>query len=202
MIAIAAGDGASVEVLRHALAMGADRAVHVAGDAVPAADEIALARLLAAAVARLGAFDLIMCGKQSIDNDAGELGPALAEALNLSHVGAATRLELSEDGSRLRANRRIEGAEEVLSVPLPALVTCEKGLIEPKQPALPKLMKAKKEPVETIAAESLGFKSSSDAPALRLLPLPSRPPCQFIEGEPPEMARELVRRLREEAKVL
>ncbi len=104
----------------------------------------------------------------------------------------------------LRANRRVEGAEEVLHVPLAALVTCEKGLIEPKHPPLPKLMKAKKEPVQTIEAASLEV-GGTLPPAIRsrrLLPLPSRPPCQFIEGEPAQMAVELVRRLRDEAKVI
>ena len=205
IVALACGDAATAEALRHALAMGADRAVHIVGDALPVEDEVALARIIAAGVARLsaaGRFDLILSGKQNIDNDAGELGPALAELLDLPHVGAATRLELSADGLSLGANRRIEGAEEVLRVPLPALITCEKGLIEPKQPPLPKLMKAKKEPVEAMAAASLDVKLRSTTMSRRLMPLPSRPECQFIEGEPEHMARELVRRLREEVKVI
>jgi electron transfer flavoprotein beta subunit len=202
IVALAVGDAATSEALRHALAMGADRAALVTGEALPMTDEVAVARLLRAAIARLGPFDAVLCGKQGTDNDSGELGPALAECLGWPHVGAVTKLELALDGLSLRANRRIEGAEEVLQVRLPALLTCEKGLIEPKHPPLPRVMKAKKEPIETIPADGLAAAPRRSAKASRILPLPGRPACQFIEGDAPNVARELVRRLRDEAKVL
>ena len=197
--AMAGGPAETVEVLRYAVAMGVDRAIHVTGDDLPMHDEIAMARILAGAIGQDGpGYDLILCGKQNIDNDAGELGPALAELLDLPHVGAVTAMELSQDGASLRAHRRIEGAEEIVQASLPVLVTCEKGLIEPKVPPLPKLMKAKKHEVETIEAEHVAPSGS----LVRLAPPPARPACQMIEGEPPEMARQLVQRLRDEAKVL
>lgn len=204
IVALTAGPKESAETLRFCLAMGADRAVHLCDDAIDLDDEPALGALLAAASRRLGNFDLILCGKQAIDNDAGELGPALAEHLDLPHVGAVTRLELSDGAECFRAHRRIEGAEEIVDVQLPALVTCEKGLIEPRHPPLPKLMKAKKQPLETMARADLAEAAVTEARALllKLSPPPPRPPCRKLAGEPPAMARELVRLLRDEAKVL
>lgn len=195
----------AVQAMRTALAIGGDRGIHIADDDLPLHDEILLAECFAEAIGRESSpFDLILCGKQSIDNDAGELGPALAEFLGLPHVGAAVRIELAEDGGSLRAHRRIEGAEEVMQTPLPALVTCEKGLVEPRYPSLPNLMKAKQKPVTTLTASELPLLNERD-PAITMLRLQSpaeRPPCTFIEGEPEEMARELVRRLHEEARVV
>lgn len=200
IVAIGVGPQETEEVLRTALAMGADRAVRIPAEPLVLLDELAIAGLIAEGLrAQPEPFDLILCGKQSIDNDAGELGPALAELLDLPHVGAVTKLEPAADGRSLTANRRIEGAEEVMTTPLPALVTCEKGLVEPRHPALPKLMKAKKQPVETIEASS---QIHGGHALQRLTPPPPRPPCRFIEGTPQEMARELVRCLRDEAKVV
>lgn len=199
--ALAAGPKAVTEVLYVALAMGVDRAVHVLDDTLPVEDELAVAAVLAAAIRHdLQGADLILCGKQNIDNDAGELGPALAEYLGLPHVGAVTRLEVGADGGSLTAHRRIEGAEEIVETKLPALLTCEKGLVEPRFPSLPKLMKAKKQPIETISPGNLpGIGALATARSLVMLsPPPPRPACTYLEGEPREMARELVRRLREE----
>lgn len=205
IVVMGAGGAEVDEPLRHAMAMGATRAVRIDGDA-PMHDELRLASVVAAAVKKLGgdAFDLIFCGKQNIDNDAGEFGPALAEAMDLPHVGAATKFELSDDGKFAKVNRRIEGAEEVLEVTLPGLITCEKGLIEPKQPALPAMMKAKKLPVETIDASSLDAAQLRPASSVdpKLAPPAARPACKFIEGDAAKAAAELVRLLREEAKVI
>jgi electron transfer flavoprotein beta subunit len=204
VVTMAAGGPETADTLRFCLAMGADRGVHLCDEAVDPRDELALAALLAAAAARAGeGFDLVLCGKQAIDNDAGELGPALAEHLDLPHIGGVTQLTVAEDGSGVQAARRIEGAEEIVEARLPVVVTCEKGLIEPKHPPLPKLMKAKKMPLETTTRADLVDPAAADSPKpSRLTPPPPRPACRVIDGEPPEMARELVRLLREEAKVL
>jgi electron transfer flavoprotein beta subunit len=204
IVALTIGAADAAGTLRTALAMGADQAVHVIDEAA-ARDELALAEILAAAIKRdEQGFDLILCGKQTIDRDAGELGPALAELLGLPHVGAITRLELSDDAGTARVHRRVEGAEEVADVTLPALLTCEKGLVEPRYPALPQIMKAKKKPMETIAVADLsGVGALADGMTLvKLSEPPPRPACAIVDGEPAVMARELVRRLREEAKVI
>lgn len=207
VVAIGVGPIETQEVLRHAIAMGADRALHVTADGLPNHDELAAADALAQAIRAGGAggggFGLILCGKQNIDNDAGELGPALAEMLGLPHIGACTKMDLSADGLSLRAHRRIEGAEEVIDAPLapdaPILITCEKGLAEPRIPPLPKMMAAKKAPIATFAAPA---RATRGATFVRLASPPSRPPCTFLEGDPTQMAKDLVRLLRDEAKVI
>ncbi len=197
--AVAIGPDAVVESLRHAVAMGADRAIHAKADAHVSWDDIGAARIAAGVVReKLEGFDLLLCGKQSTDGDAEVFGPALAEMLGIPHVGAVTSIEIASDGRSLTARRRIEGAEEVVRCSLPALLTCEKGLVEPRQPALPKMMKAKKHPIEVASADA-----APGPVRLASIAAPSaKSACRMIEGDPPAMARELVRLLREEAKVL
>lgn len=201
--ALTIGPAAAADSLRHAVAMGATRAVQVTDESTWD-DEIRLARLAAAFCGSQDpGFDLILCGKQATDTDAGVIGPALAEILGWPHVGAATSVEFSDDARSLIARRRIEGAEEVVRASLPVLLTCEKGLVEPRQPALPKLMKAKKHPIETIAGADLGVPAMAGGMTRRRLTAPPpRPPCTMIVGDPETMAKELVRRLREEARVV
>jgi electron transfer flavoprotein beta subunit len=205
IVALTLGPEKAAEALRIALAMGADAGIHLCDPTLESKDEIHGAYWLAQAVKKDAAgFDLILCGKQTIDLDAGAAGPALAEFLGWPHVGAVTGLEFAPDGKRFTARRRIEGAEEVVECDLPALLTIEKGLVEPRYPSLPNLMKAKKKPVTVWKGSDL----AADEPVTvgaefrSLSPPPPRPACKFIDGEPLEMAKELVRLLREEAKVL
>jgi electron transfer flavoprotein beta subunit len=205
VVVLTVGESAAHTATRAALAMGADRAIHVCVESGAANDELLRAALAASAIRRQeGAFDLVLCGKQTIDRDAGEFGPALAELLGWPHVGAVTRLELADNGRSVRASRRIEGGEEIVEAPLPALLTCEKGLVEPRYPSLPNVMKAKKKPLETIMATDLadGEARGAGTRLVALSPPPERAACRMIDGEPEEMARELIRRLRDEAKVI
>jgi len=191
IVAMLLGPDKAAETLRVALAMGADRGVHICDDALISQDEQFIAQVLAAAIKKEGVtFDLIVRGKQTIDLDSGETGPALAERLGLPHVAAITALDVSADGKTFKACRRIEGAEEVVEGSLPAVLTIEKGLVEPRYPSLPNLMKAKKKPVTRLTSADLGGLNKESRG------------CRFIEGEPPQVAKELVRLLREEAKVL
>lgn len=203
IVVMTVGPDKAAEALRTALAMGADRAVHLCDAAFDHSDELFLAELLALAIKlQPAAFDLILTGKQAIDMDAGQIGPALAEFLGLPHIGAIVALEI--EAALVKARRRVEGAEEIMECPLPVLLTCEKGLAEPRYPSLPNLMKAKKKPLDVITAATLagsgGIRPRSEILALR--PPAARGGCKFIEGQPPAMARELVRLLREEAKVI
>ena len=194
------------EALRTALAVGCDDGIHIQDDAFDALDDLQLAAIMAAVI-KEGGYDLLLTGKQEIDLDSGHLGPALAELLDIPHIGAAVKLEIAEDGGSFVARRRVEGAEEVVEVALPALVTCEKGLCEMRYPSLPNLMKAKKKPIRSVAA--------ADIPGLdeltsgmggtrmhELTPPAERPPGRVIPGEADEAARELVKLLREEAKAI
>ncbi|MCA9243141.1 MAG: electron transfer flavoprotein subunit beta/FixA family protein [Phycisphaerales bacterium] len=204
--ALTVGPASAAEALRTALAIGADDGIHLQDDAFAKLDELQTAALIAAAVKNQG-YDLIIRGKQEIDLDSGQLGPALAEALDLPHVGAVTALDIAADGESLKANRRIEGADEIVECAIPALLTIEKGLVEPRYPSLPNLMKAKKKPVKTMTAGDVS--GYADAVAKvggteihKLAPPPQRPPGRILTGDPAEAAAELVRLLREEAKVI
>lgn len=201
------GPAAAVDVIRTAYAMGADHGVHLCDDAFNTLDELASARAIAAAI-KDGGYELIFAGKHAIDYDSGQLGPALAELLNWPHVGAVTAIEWGDGFKSATVRRRIEGAEEVVQVQLPALLTIEKGLCEPRYPSLPGLMKAKKRPVDTKNAAALGLAAadlSADAVGTRMgefAPPPPRPPGRKLSGEPADMAKELVRILREEEKLI
>lgn len=204
--AVTLGPAQAAEALRTVLAIGADDAIHLQDDKFNNLDELQQAAVIAAAVRDAG-YDLIVRGKQEIDLDSGQVGPALAELLDVPHVGACTRFELAADGKSFTAARRVEGAEEVVEVSLPALVTTEKGLCECRYPSLPNLMKAKKKPVKLMtAADVPGFDEiiakHGGSQMDRLEPPPQRPPGKIIEGEPEQAVKELVRLLREEAKAL
>lgn len=202
IVALTIGGDKAAEALRTALAMGADRGIHLNDAAFASPDEMFQAEAIALAVKKQAeSFDLILLGKQAIDMDAGELGPALAEFLGVPHIGAIVGLEA--DGSQVKARRRVEGAEEHVECPLPVLLTCEKGLCEPRYPSLPNLMKAKKKPVQALTADEVGLGDVRPRSELvALSPPPARSACHIIDGEPEDMARELVRLLREEAKVV
>lgn len=206
IVVMTVGRAAAAESLRHALAMGADRAVHVLCEDIQPHEEMRAAKLCAEAIRKLaaegGAFDLILCGARTTDNGAGEFGPALAEYLDLPHAGAMTKMAL--EGSLARVHCRVGasngGAESVFEVQLPVLMTCERGLVEPRHPALPKLMKAKQQPIHAMNPSAGGERC--DATLVQLAPPRARQACRMIEGDAAQMARELVRLLREEAKAL
>jgi len=190
---IAVGTAASQETIRTALAMGADRGVLLQTDAIPA-DGLAVARALAAELAD-GGFDLILCGKMAIDDQSQQVGPMLAERLGLPCVTAVTTLSL--EGGQGVAEREIEGGVEVVEFPLPAVVTADKGLNEPRYPALKGIMAAKKKPLEVKP-----FDGGAVGMAVAELSLPAERQAGMIVGEGAAAVPELVRLLREEAKVL
>lgn len=205
IVVLTLGPDKAAEALRVALAMGCDSAIHINDPAFISHDEIFTARVIAEAVKKQAVpFDLILCGKFTIDLDAGGVGPALAEFLDIPHVGAVHGLDMADDGGRFVAKRRVEGAEEIVACDLPALLTIEKGLVEARYPSLPNLMKAKKKPVTVFTGADLSVDASLEGGTdfLSISPPPERGACTFVEGEPEEMAKELVKLLREEAKVV
>ncbi len=190
---IAVGTAASQETIRTALAMGADRGVLLQADAVPA-DGLAVARALAAEL-QDGGYDLILCGKMAIDDQSYQVGPMLAERLGLPCVTAVTTLSL--EGGKGVAEREIEGGVEVVEFPLPAVVTADKGLNEPRYPALKGIMAAKKKPLAVKP-----FDGGTVGVAVTGMGLPAERQEGRIVGEGAAAVPELVRLLREEAKVL
>jgi electron transfer flavoprotein beta subunit len=183
------------------LAVGCDKAVIIDDPALARADNAAIAKVLAAALGR-DKYDLVLCGIKAIDGDAGQVGILVAEHLGLAHVSTVTKLELG-DGT-LKAEREIEGGKEIVEAALPCLLTCQKGLNEPRLPSLPNIMKAGMKPMETVTCADLGLEPPANLVTVKAYsPPPARGACKLVEAEDPaEAARELARLLNEEAKVI
>ena len=196
VVVIALGPAAAQETIRTALAMGADRGILLQTQ-VPSPDGLETAKALAAELKDSG-FDLILFGKMAIDDYNHQVGPMVAELLDLPCVTTVAHLELA--GDRGTAEREIEGGVEVVGFPLPAVLTTDKGLNEPRYPALKGIMAAKKKPldVKPAAAGSPG----SGGLEIVALTLPPERQAGKIVGEGSAAVPELVRLLREEAKVL
>ncbi len=201
------GPQKAAEALRTCLAVGADLAIHVKDPYLEGGDAYSTAVVLAAAIKR-GAYDLILFGKQAIDDDNGAVGIHVAEMLGLPHVAVINKLELFPDAKRAVAHRQIEGAIEVVETPLPAVFTCQKGLNEPRYASLPGIMKAKQKPLFTQTVADLGLtaeqvgRSGAKTQITRLSVPPARTTGKMIEGDAAVAAAELARCLREEIKVL
>lgn len=193
VVVIALGPDPVQETIRTALAMGADRGVHLKTDQ-RAADPLAVARALVAEL-QGGGYDVIFFGKLAVDDYHHAVGPMVAELLGLPCVSAVARLELHE--GKGTAEREVEGGVEVVEFPLPAVLTADKGLNEPRYPALKGIMAAKKKPLEikpvTLAAGGLDV--------LELALPPERKPGRIV-GEGPDAVPALLEALRTEAKVL
>lgn len=196
------------ESIRTALAMGADKGILISDDALEGSDSLATAKALAAAIKDLD-YDLIFTGQRGVDDDLGVVGAVLADLLGIPQVSLVVKVEVAEDGKSLKANRPVEGQTLVIETALPALLTAQKGLNEPRYASLPGIMKAKKKPLEEKTLADLGMDASQageDARKLKILeltPPPARAAGKIIEGETPqEKADELARLLHEEAKVV
>lgn len=196
------------ESILKGLAMGADEVYHLADPAFLGGDAYTTARALAAAIQKLGDYDIIFCGKQAVDEDNAAVGVMLAEMLDLPHVSVVSRFEIAADGKSARAERDIEGGREVVETPLPAVITAQKGLNEPRYPSFRGIRQARSKPFTqwTVAdlALDVGVVGAAGAKlqVIEILPPPERPPGRVIPGEPAEAVKELVRLLREEAKVI
>jgi len=187
------GPAAAQETIRTALAMGADRGVLLQTDKIPA-DPYETAKLIAAAL-KPDTWDLILFGRMAIDDYHHQVGSLVAELLDLPCVTAVSHLDI--EGAKGVAEREIEGGIEVLEFPIPAVITADKGLNEPRYPALKGIMAAKKKPLEIKPVQPA-------AGAMEIVAL--APPAERKEGkivgEGAAAVGELVRLLREEAKVL
>ncbi len=196
------------ESIRTALAMGADKGVLINDPALEGSDSLGTAKALAAVIKDLE-YDLIFTGQRGIDEDAGLVGATLAEFLDIPHLSVIVRVDVAEDGKSVQVHRPVEGQTLVIESSLPALITTQKGLNEPRYASLPGIMKAKKKPLEEKTLADLGLDAAEfgeGARKLRILeltPPPQREAGKTVEGETPEeKAKELARLLREEAKAI
>ena len=180
--------------VRTALAMGADRAVLVeTGNDL---DSLGVAKVMAKVVEQEKP-DLVLMGKQAVDDDNNQVGQILAALLSWPQATFASKIEFSEDGKRANVTREVDGGLETIGVPLPAVVTTDLRLNEPRYASLPGIMKAKKKEMKVIAADSLGVEMK---PKVRLVSL--APPKERAGGTKVADVAELVAKLKNEAKVL
>ena len=197
VVVCSAGPARAAQVLREALARGADRAIHVEADNLVSADAFVIADALAGAM-RDEAFDLVLTGLQSDDQGFGQVGVVLAEKLGMPHATIIMAVEKSESG--LRVKRELEGGWfQWMSLPLPALLTIQSGINQLRYATLKGIMAAKKKEIRKAAP------TGSATPSQRILSVsfPEKgKKTQMISGSPGEAAKTLIQKLRDEARVI
>lgn len=187
------------EALRTAMAMGADDGIVV--DAAEYLDPYLVGKALAGAIKKEGAFDLVFAGKLAIDDNAASVPQIVAEALDVPHVTVVSKLTA---GQPLTAEREVEGgAREVFEVSGPCVIAANKGLNTPRYASLPGIMKAKKKPLKELSLADVGIQAAQLKVRLKDFQLPpEKPKVKMVGGDAATQAKELVRLLMEEAKVL
>lgn len=192
VVAVSMGPAACQETLRSAMAMGADRAILVQTDAE--LQPLAVAKLLHALVKKESP-QLVILGKQAIDDDSNQTGQMLAALANLPQGTFASKVKLSGDG--VEVTREIDGGLETVALKLPAIITTDLRLNTPRYVTLPNIMKAKKKPLDTVTPEALGVDVSP-----RLKTIKVQEPPKRKAGAKVADVKELVAKLRSEAKVI
>jgi electron transfer flavoprotein beta subunit len=202
--AVSLGGDESLTVLRKCLAMGVDEALLIKDDRKETYDGLRTARILAAAVkARFAAADLLLFGRLAVGDDNAQVPAMVAEILGRPQATVVTKLQIEAGAGT--AWREIEGAVEKVVFTLPAVVSAQKGLNEPRYETLKGIMAAKKKTVPVVTPAELGLGGEDLEPGIKVLglePPPAKAAGKILGGTPEEAARELVRLLREEAKVI
>ncbi len=202
VIMLGAGGEKATAGLRTCLAMGADSAILIKDDSLENADSFTIGAALARVCGELKG-DLILFGKHAIGVDNSQVPAVVAELLQLPQTSVVTKLEIQ--GGRFRAERDIEGAREIVEGSLPAVITAQKGLNNPRYASLKGIMAAKKKTVQVRSLDSLGLAPDDLAPRVavqRITLPPPRPPGKILTGDVAETVSQLVKLLHEEAKVI
>lgn len=190
--ALSVGGDSVKDVLKNALALGADSAVLLKGDGQ--GDAFAVAQMIGAYAKDKG-FDLILCGNKGLGGDNAAMGPMLAELLGIAQANVVVKLELGE--GTFRAEREIEAGSEIIEGALPAVITAQKGLNEPRYASLKGIMAAKKKTIEEVDAAA----AVAGAQISALVLPPERAAGRRLEGDPAAQAQALIQALKDEAKV-
>ncbi|MGP8125062.1 MAG: electron transfer flavoprotein subunit beta/FixA family protein [Nitrososphaerales archaeon] len=196
VVAITVGKAEARKSLKEALAMGADRGVHVLAEP-GVLDPSRTSELLAAAIAKTGPYDLVICSEGSSDTYTGLVPPMVAERLGLPYVGYARKLEVA--AQVVKAERSLEESLESVESPLPSIVSVVSEINEPRYPTLIQIMQASKKPVEELRPEQLAATGSS--PPTVILSMTAQSPNRkrvIIEGTPDEAAEKLLGALEKE----
>ena len=189
--------------LREAISMGADEGVLVGDRAFAGSDTWATSYTLSGAIKRIGAFDLIICGKQASDGDKAQVGPGISTHLDIPQVTYVKKVEEANEKS-MRVERMMEEGFEIIETPLPALITVVKEINEPRIPSLKGLMRAKSAKIITYSQKDLNLDPQniglcgSPTQVVKIFTPPQRAGGQMLQGEVPEIAARLVDLIKDE----
>jgi electron transfer flavoprotein beta subunit len=204
---VSTGPERAKDALKSGLAVGADEAIHLVDEAFEGSDPYATALILSKALQKID-YDIVFCGKQGVDEDHAQVGIILAELLDIPHVSVVTMLEISDDQKSILAHREVEGGHEVIEAPLPAVITAQKGLNEPRYASIKGIMAVKKKVIPEwnaeeigVDAEGVGTKAAKIAFAEVTLP-PERAGGRVFDEDPVQDAIKVAHLLRDEAKIL
>ena len=192
VIAVTVGEEKSQETIRKALAVGVDRGIHVKADGI--VEPIAVAKILQKIVDKEKP-DLVFMGKQAIDDDCNQTGQMLSALLNWPQATFASKIQIKD--KKLEVVREVDEGLETIEVNIPAVVTCDLRLNEPRYASLPNIMKAKKKPIEQISTSDLGVDITPKVQQIKVVEPPKRK-----SGIKVASVAELVQKLKNEAKVI
>lgn len=201
VVVMSMGPPQAREAVKEAIALGVDRGILLSDPAFAGADTLATAYTLSRGVQKLGGADLIICGKQASDGDTAQVGPGLAEELDLPHATYVRRIS-NITSSELTVERLVEGGVEVLRLPLPALITVVKEINEPRLPSLKGVMRAKRAEVPVWGQSELDTDpartgiTGSPTQVVQVFTPELRREGELLAGPPAEQAAVLVERLR------
>jgi electron transfer flavoprotein beta subunit len=202
VIVVSAGSEKGTAGLRTCLAMGADSAIHIKDDSLDSADSFVVGAALAKVCGELQP-DLILFGKHGIGTDNGQVPAVVAELLGIAQASVVLKLEIQD--KKFRAEREIEGAREIIEGSLPAVITAQKGLNNPRYASLKGIMAAKKKTIQIRTLGSLGLGADDLQPRVSVVHVtlpPPRPPGKILTGDVGETVPRLVKLLHEEAKII
>ena len=209
VVVISMGGEQAARVLRSGLAMGADRAIHLLDPKFKGSDEFATAEALAKAIQKDGGADLVLAGVQSDDLGTGMTGVMLAEFLGVAHVTVVVGAEANPEAKTLKAKRELEGGvNESVELSMPAVLTIQFGINQPRYASLKGIMAAKKKEMKAWTAADLGLadnqvgRAGSMYDVKEVLVPEKKSRVEFLTGTPEEAAAKLVEKLRKEAKVI
>lgn len=199
---ITMGPPQAESALREAISRGIDEAVLISDRAFGGADTLATSYALSCAIKHLGAFDIIFCGKQATDGDTAQVGPGIAEMLNIVHIAYVKKIENIDDKS-IKAQRLMEDGTDIIESPLPVLMTVVKEINTPRLPSLKGKMNAKKAQIKTLTAADISADinrcglNGSPTQVMKIFTPPQRTGGEKFTGEAPDIAKAMVGKFKE-----
>ena len=207
VIVVSVGPERIVKDIRQAFAMGADWGIHVQYPQVDAGDSYVVASAIQKAIEKIGGADLILTGVMSEDNQCALTGVMVADMMKLPSCTNVVKLEIGGDQKSINVNRELEGGlNEVLEMPLPAVLSIQSGINQPRYPTLPGIMKAKKKRLDVMTAADLGVaeigKEGSKTELAQISVPVSEHKAEIIQGDAKQAAAALINKLKNEVKVI